>query len=619
MNNKFITGCNYWASHAGTDMWKNWDERIVEDDIKTLSENGIKFLRVFPNWSDFQPVHPVLGCEGSLITYRFENGETPDNPYYLSRIMLNRFDKFCLICKKYNVRLIVGLITGWMSGNLLIPPVLYGKNLISDPVALYFESLFIKGFIKEFKDNSQIYAWDHGNECSCLSPAESYESASVWTALISSVIKAEDSSRPLISGIHQLSAEKEHGKWTIENQAEHTDMLVTHPYPFWSDHACFDKVTDIRVILYPAALSKFYSEIGKKPCFVEEIGTMGNSVCDDKISAEYLKTQLYSAWENSFEGLMWWCAHEQTNLNNLPYAWNMCEVELGMLNSNKNSKPVLDVMRSFNTFLNELDFDLPKANGDALCISTYGQDQTGISYMSYVLARQAGINIDFEFCDNELGGYKNYILPAYNGNNVMFKENYVKLLEKVNNGANLYISYDGGILSEFEKLTGLIIEYTEKGQFCGKTEINGKEIKYSQNNRIKIKSANAEVLAVDDKNMPVLTKYKYGHGYVYFSAFSPEALLLERKIPFSGNECEIYKKVFSETIKELPLKSADSNAYITYHYDNDKLYCVVNNYSDTEITLDFEVSPDYKITKIYNDKQNKCAPYEAVIVKLERR
>ena len=60
-------------------------------------------------------------------------------------------------------------------------------------------------------------------------------------------------------------------------------------------------------------------------------------------------------------------------------------------------------------------------------------------------------------------------------------------------------------------------------------------------------------------------------------------------------------------------------AYITYHYDNDKLYCVVNNYSDTQITLDFEVSPYYKITKIYNDKQNKCAPYEAVIVKLERR
>lgn len=198
--------------------------------------------------------------------------------------MLNRFDKFCSICKKYNIRLIVGLITGWMSGNLLIPPILYEKTLISDPVALYFESLFIKGFVKEFKDNSQIYAWDHGNECSCLSPADSYESSSVWTALISSVIKAEDSSRPLISGIHQLSAKKEHGKWTIENQAEHTDMLVTHPYPFWSDHACFDKVTDIRVILYPAALSKFYSDT--------------QITLDFEVSPDYKITKIYNYKQN---------------------------------------------------------------------------------------------------------------------------------------------------------------------------------------------------------------------------------------------------------------------------------------------------------------------------------
>ena len=106
----------------------------------------------------------------------------------------------------------------------------------------------------------------------------------MWTALISSVIKAEDSSRPLISGIHQLSAEKEHRKWTIENQAEHTDILVTHPYPFWSDHACFDKVTDIRVILYPAALSKFYSDT--------------QITLDFEVSPDYKITKIYNYKQN---------------------------------------------------------------------------------------------------------------------------------------------------------------------------------------------------------------------------------------------------------------------------------------------------------------------------------
>ena len=51
----FILGCNYWASNAGTEMWTNWDENAVRKDIKTLSEYGVKYLRVFPNWKYFQP------------------------------------------------------------------------------------------------------------------------------------------------------------------------------------------------------------------------------------------------------------------------------------------------------------------------------------------------------------------------------------------------------------------------------------------------------------------------------------------------------------------------------------------------------------------------------------
>ncbi len=37
----FILGCNYWASNAGIEMWKNWDENAIRDDLKILSESGI--------------------------------------------------------------------------------------------------------------------------------------------------------------------------------------------------------------------------------------------------------------------------------------------------------------------------------------------------------------------------------------------------------------------------------------------------------------------------------------------------------------------------------------------------------------------------------------------------
>ena len=57
-------GANYWASHAGPAMWSDWRPDIVEQDFKKLSEAGIKLLRVFPIWPDFQPLNLLLTGDG---------------------------------------------------------------------------------------------------------------------------------------------------------------------------------------------------------------------------------------------------------------------------------------------------------------------------------------------------------------------------------------------------------------------------------------------------------------------------------------------------------------------------------------------------------------------------
>ena len=33
---EFIVGCNYWASNAGTNMWKDFDIDVIENDIRIL-------------------------------------------------------------------------------------------------------------------------------------------------------------------------------------------------------------------------------------------------------------------------------------------------------------------------------------------------------------------------------------------------------------------------------------------------------------------------------------------------------------------------------------------------------------------------------------------------------
>lgn len=98
---------------------------------------------------------------------------------------------------------------------------------MTDATAIYFEQLFIKGFVNEFKCRDTIYAWDLGNECNCAGVVNNSFEAASWTATISNAIRAADSTRPVISGMHGLTID---GNWTIDTQAQFTDMLTTHPY-----------------------------------------------------------------------------------------------------------------------------------------------------------------------------------------------------------------------------------------------------------------------------------------------------------------------------------------------------------------------------------------------------
>ena len=80
---------------------------------------------------DFQPVMPLMGGAMSLYSYCMEGEKPKTNPYYLDDAMMDRFAEFLDICEEYNIKVIVGLITGWMSGRMFVPPVLYQSNIIN--------------------------------------------------------------------------------------------------------------------------------------------------------------------------------------------------------------------------------------------------------------------------------------------------------------------------------------------------------------------------------------------------------------------------------------------------------------------------------------------------------
>ena len=75
---EFMIGCNYWDSKHGTDMWRYYDREVIIDDLKKISACGVKYMRVFPNWRDFQPVMRLyavrISCGVSLRNTYISSG-----------------------------------------------------------------------------------------------------------------------------------------------------------------------------------------------------------------------------------------------------------------------------------------------------------------------------------------------------------------------------------------------------------------------------------------------------------------------------------------------------------------------------------------------------------------
>lgn len=497
---------------------------------------------------------------------------------------------------------------------MFVPPAMYGKNVITDTEAQFFEQLFIKGFVSRFKNRKEIYAWDLGNECNCMAPVKNRFEAANWTQIIANAIRAEDPSRMIVSGMHGMEFDT---SWTIKDQGEFTDMLTTHPYPFCGKFTRIDEIMSIRTALYPVAQTKLYSEISKKPCMAEEIGTFSPIMCSDERAAEFLRINLLSLWANGACGLMWWCANDQDRLTTFPYSIEMLERELGMFTSDDKAKPVLDEMKHFSEFLDSLSFELPPARVDAVCLLSRDQEQWGIAYMTYILAKMSGLNIKFSYVDEEIPDAKLYLLPSVNGINILGRERYNELLEKVSCGADLYMSIDCAYLSGFEKMTGLkpvdSYEHAEEGFI----ELDGKRIDFSRVRNLIAEPTGAGVLAKDNKGYPAITVNNYGKGRVLYVNFPVEANLLNKHDAFSlGFEC-IYKKLFGEYAKDYPVKSNNEKVLLTYHEEENGGYAVILNYSDECLSSFVTLNEGYSVEDVIYGEFEKLDAWSGCVIKVK--
>ena len=604
---RFRVGCNYWASHAGAHMWSDWQPDVIAADFARLAEGKLTLLRVFPLWPDFQPLHRLCGAEGNFHEYRFGEEPLPDTAAGRAGVDASMLDRFRLMADeahRHGLQLIVGLVTGWMSGRMFTPPAFTSTNVITDPEAIRWQGRFVKCFVEALRDHPAIVAWDLGNECNVMGRANASE-AWLWTHTIASAIHAADPSRPVVSGMHSLPADPQK-PWSMRDQGELTDFLTTHPYPLWTAHCDQDPVNTIREQLHSTVESLMTAGLGGKPCFAEEMGSMGPFIVADELAPGQLRPALFSLWAHDCRAMLWWCAFDQNHLTRPPYDWIPVEQELGLHRSDRTPKPLVGVVREFSNMLSGLSFaDLPPRLVEAVCIVSNDQDQWAVAQSSFTLAKLAGADMTFQWCDDVLRDADVYLLPCLSGVKPLPRRRWLDLLERVKAGAVLYVSLDDAVLAGLENDFGLKVLTRRRRASAGDLTFcdNSRTLPMAGTFRLDLQATRAEVLAAEEDGNPAFTCFTLGAGKVFFLTTPLEITLANSPGCYqSGPYAEawrLYERVFAAAASRRVWRKTTATIAVTEHpVDENERIVILINHGPADVIEPVLLSAEWKLLEI---------------------
>ncbi len=594
----FQLGVNYWASHAGISMWHNWDEAAVEDDFRRLSEHNILLLRIFPLWSDFQPLKMLYGGGGSERELRMGNDEklpfTPEGRAGVDPVMADRFERVLQLGEKYHIRFIVGLLTGWMSGRWFVPRIFETVNVVTDHRAINWEIRFVEYMVRRFKSSPAVAAWEFGNECNCLGHANR-EDAYHWAKSIATAVRAIDPDRPMLSGMHGLFPMN---SWNPADQGEITDMLTTHPYPLFTPHCNTDPLISMKSAFHASAESMMYSDLGKKPCFVEEAGSLAPMMASAKNVALYLTVSAMTAWAYRLPAYLWWCANEQIDLEEAPYDWNAVERELGVFYADKTPKPICYAMSRLQQYTDDFPYRLTTPIREAVCILTREQDTWAAAYGCFMMAVQAGFGVRFCFIDQDtLPDADCYLMPSVTGGSAISRENLNLILDRVRKGATLYISMGEALISPFEQFAGLEPQYRMKQPRADEVRLpDGTVLHLNTPITMICEPTTTRVIASAPDGNPAISVNEYGEGRIWFVGYPVETMAATT--PYGLEKQPLYEiyRLLGARSKERIVSLSAAQAAVTEHIlDDGKHAAVLMNYAMIEQTLTLSVATGWTV------------------------
>ena len=605
----FFTGINYWGSKNATHMWRDYDSCSIERDMKLLHDAGVTVLRVFPNWEDFQPITAFTGPGGRAYEYGMHGKPCPDTvagKAGVDEVMCERFEDFCDIADKFGMKIMVALLTGHMSFANLIPQALTNLDVTADPIAIRWEIRYIKYLVTRFSKIKNIVAWDLGNEVANLrGPKTTKDDFHIWTTLLANTIKSCDATRPILSGVGGFEIEQ--GVSNLFDLSECCDVNTVHGYNIFD--TAQDPLNTMKPILDYIFKCKISEDIGNMPTFIQEFGAIGYTNCSEKTESEFYRACALSALAHGCHGVMYWCAFDQGHLTFPPYNWNNIGSDYGFYDKNYRAKPIVEENLRVLSLINAVGGNLPKHKTNCTIIvpRDEGKSQKDMLRATYMLAKRANLEASFAYAINKIPSSEVYIMPSVKYDKAITNTRLLELLDHVSKGAALYISLSSAYFRRIAEFAGVCIN--NRIDRTNETHIKlGKDVlPVLSNVEYDITEGVGEVLARNEKGMPVFVKNKYGKGSIYVLFAPLEEYLAQKGGAFYEEATADYEKIyacFANNAKDKKLFFCNSKFInCTEHYaDDGSVYIFAINYSNRKQCSKLNLPDNYCLTGEWGSK-----------------
>lgn len=544
----FFTGVNYWALKNATNMWEDFDEASIEEDMKAMAAAGVTHLRVFPTWHVFQPLKALYTTRLTPYEYRFGEEARPDTEAGragVSEEACRKFERFCDLSEQYGFKLVVGLITGHMSFREFAPPAFEGRQRLSDPTVLKWQLRFVRYFVRRFKDRAAIAGWDLGNEVNNMASGEGFvkDDFYVWCSAIADAVRACDPAHPVVSGMDALSIEKDASNYEVIRET--CDIHTCHPYNIFATQG--DPLPSMKPVCDLTARCRYGEDIAGVPTFVQEFGSIGYLNCSPKTEADFYRACLYATLAHGCHGVMWWCAFDQGQLRFAPYEWNNIGSDYGFFDRERRAKPIAGENLKFQALLKKLPGgELPahRTDGVILVPRDNGDADYGTARAAFMLAERAGYDLRFAYALDPIPDAPLYILPSLRTTQSITATRLDQLLEKVAAGAVLFLSLDDTLFRRIPEITGVQMAWRACVPAERTVTFRGEELPLHAPVRYEVESADAEILARDETGAPCFFRHAYGRGQVFFMTMPFERGADTHPGAFSEDNAPAYELVY---------------------------------------------------------------------------